>query len=205
MKVILQKNVPDLGDIGDIKEVADGYARNFLLPRKLVIAASSGSTRAALHQKKLVEKKLAQRHLEMQTLSEKMGGIGVCEVPVRVGANKKLFGSVTAQQISVILRERGFGIDKRKIEMGERIRTLGEYTVKVKLAENITVPLKISVVADAESQAVAEEEEAAPVQAEQSTPEIADTVEPTEAKVESTEVTAEAENSPSETKSADGE
>ena len=160
MKVILQKSVADLGEVGDIKEVADGYARNFLLPRKLVIPARTGSTRAALHQKRLIEKKLAQRKIELEGLAEKLKGLPSLEILAKVGANNRLFGSVTAQQVAQALRNNGFEVDKRKIDIGDRIRVTGDYSIKLKLAENMVVSLKINVIADPESVAAAEEEAA---------------------------------------------
>jgi large subunit ribosomal protein L9 len=157
MKVILQKDIPSLGDAGEIKEVAAGHARNYLIPRRLVIPASVGSTRALEHQKRLIAIKAEKRKKEMEDVAARMKGVGPLVVKVRVGAKGKLFGSVTSMVVANALGELGFVLDKRKIEIGESIKSLGEFPIKVRLAEEITVPLKISVVAD--ESFVAEEEE----------------------------------------------
>jgi large subunit ribosomal protein L9 len=160
MKVILQKDVPNLGDAGEIKDVASGYARNYLLPRKLVVPAQAGSQRALEHHKRLMALQAARRNAAMQQVSTELAQVGALEISVRVGSNKKMFGSVTTAQIAQLLAEKGFELDKRKIEVGEKIRSLGNYQIKVRLAEKIVVPLDLRVVADAESEAAAEEEAA---------------------------------------------
>ena len=160
MKVILQKDVANLGDAGEIKDVASGYARNYLLPRKLVIPAHAGSQRALEHHKRIMEQKAAKRNEEMTKVAGDLGAVKNLEITVRVGANNRMFGSVTTAQIAALLDEKGFPLDKRKVELGEKIRALGNYQIKIRLAEKILVPLELSVVADAESQAAAEEEAA---------------------------------------------
>ena len=109
MKIVLQKDFPNLGDAGDIKEVADGYARNFLIPQKIAIRASEGSTKTALHQKKLIELKKEKRTKSMQELSKSISNKEV-EIIVNVGENDKLFGSVTAQDIASALKKTGIEI-----------------------------------------------------------------------------------------------
>jgi len=158
MKVILHKDVPNLGDAGEIKDVADGYARNFLLPRKLVSIANAGSTKAIEHQQKLITLRLEKRNKEMQTLSDEISKISSVDITVRVGAKRKLFGSVTNQNISHALKEKGFSIDKRKIDT-DPIRALGSYKIRVKLTDKIIVPLTVNVLGDENDlQAIAEDE-----------------------------------------------
>jgi large subunit ribosomal protein L9 len=144
MKVILQKDVQNLGDAGDIKEVSDGYARNYLLPRKLVILANESSKRAAEHQKKLVKIKKEKRKKLSEKTAESMNGLEL-QIAVQVGEEGKLFGSVTAMDISKKLREKGFEIDKRKIIIENPIKQEGEYTVKIKLDEGQAPSIKIIV------------------------------------------------------------
>ncbi len=156
MKVILQKDINGLGDAGEVKEVKDGYARNYLLPRKLVLPAHAGSARAIQHQQRLLSFKAERRKKAMQELAGKMESVQEVEVGVMVGAKKKLFGSVTPLMVSRALEEKGYSIDKRKIELPDSIRALGTYKAKIKLAEGITVPLTVNVVALNE---VEEEEE----------------------------------------------
>lgn len=156
MKVILQKDVPNLGDAGDIKEVAAGYARNYLIPRKLVIGAKDGSTKAIKHQKAVITRKTEKRKREMQGVAEELKKLSGLEIKVRVGARNKLFGSVTAMQVASAISEKGIPIDKRRVELGDKIRALGNYNIKVRLADSIVVPFAIQVLADENS--VIEEE-----------------------------------------------
>ncbi len=144
MKVILQKDVPNLGDAGDIKEVSDGYARNYLLPRKLVIVSNESSKRAAEHQMKLVKIKKEKRKKQSEKVAEGMAGLELA-IGVQVGEEGKLFGSVTAMDISKKLKEKGFEIDKRKIIIETPIKQEGEYTVKIKLDEGQTPSIKVIV------------------------------------------------------------
>ncbi len=144
MKVILQKDVPNLGDAGDIKEVSDGYARNYLLPRKLVIVSNESSKRATEHQMKLVKIKKEKRKKQSEKVAEGMAGLELT-IGVQVGEEGKLFGSVTAMDISKKLKEKGFEIDKRKIIIETPIKQEGEYTVKIKLDEGQTPSIKVIV------------------------------------------------------------
>lgn len=144
MKVILQKDIPSLGDAGDVKEVSDGYARNYLLPRKLVIVADESSKRAAEHQKKLIKVKKEKRKKQSEKIAESLAGIELT-LAVQVGEEGKLFGSVTAMDISKKLKEKGFDIDKRKIVIESPIKQEGEYNVKIKLDEGQSPEIKVIV------------------------------------------------------------
>ena len=145
IKIILQKDVVNLGDSGDICEVNDGYARNFLLPKKFAIRADKGSTKSAVHQKKLVELKREKRIKEMKSLAEKLEGKAV-DIKVRIGENEKLFGSVTPMDVANELKNAGFIIDKRKIELPENIKALGTYDSRIKLAEGVSVKVNVNVI-----------------------------------------------------------
>jgi large subunit ribosomal protein L9 len=144
MKIILQKDYPSLGDAGDIKEVSDGFARNFLIPQKYAIRADVGSTKAALHHKKLVDLKKDKRKKTLQGLADSLKDKEI-EVFVKVGENDKLFGSVTHSDVSQALKTAGFEIDKRKIEFPENIKSIGSYNIKIKLAEGIVSQVKLKV------------------------------------------------------------
>jgi large subunit ribosomal protein L9 len=144
MKVILQKDVANLGDAGDIKEVSPGYARNFLLPRKLVIVANESSKRAMEHQKKLIKIKKDKRKKQSEKIAESFAGMEL-HIAVQVGEEGKLFGSVTAMDIVKKLKEKGFEIDKHKIIIDHPIKQEGEYTVKIKLDEGQAPTIKIIV------------------------------------------------------------
>ncbi|PJZ55308.1 50S ribosomal protein L9 [Leptospira adleri] len=136
MRVILQKDVINLGDAGDLKEVADGYARNFLFPKKLAVRANEGNTKAALHQKKLGELKREKRKKAMEGFSSNISGKEY-DIVVKTGGGDKLFGAVTPMDIASLLKKDGIELDKRKIEIAEPIRSLGSYKIKIRLAEGI--------------------------------------------------------------------
>ena len=159
MKVILQKNVLGLGDLGEVKEVSGGYARNYLLPRKLAVSAHAGTVRALKHQKKSIENKARKRRRAMEDLSQKLENLSGLEIQARVGAENKLFGSVTSLAICEALDREGFQIDRRKIELRDSIRSVGKYPIKVKLMEGISSNLELRVVPDAQSLKKMKEEE----------------------------------------------
>jgi len=144
MKVILQKDIPNLGDAGDVKDVAEGYARNYLLPRKMVILADGSSRKAVEHQDKLIKRKKEKRKKLSEKLAESIQGLEIT-IGVQVGEEGKLFGSVTALDIAKKLKEKGFEIDKRKIILENPIRQEGEHTVKIKLDEGQTPMIKVIV------------------------------------------------------------
>ena len=144
MKVILQKDVPNLGDAGDIKEVAAGYARNYLLPRNLVVMANESSKRAVEHQKKLVKIKKEKRKKESEKELDRLKDVSV-SIVAQVGDEGKLFGSVTSMDISRKLKEQGFVVDKRKIHLESPIKQEGEYEVSIKLDEGLVGKIKVVV------------------------------------------------------------
>ena len=146
MKVILLEDVPDLGKTGDLVNVKDGYARNYLLPRKLAIAATPKNVKAFEHQKRLAEAKIRKKKSEAQSLAERIESISLT-IPQKAGEEDKLFGSVTAMTIAEYLKDQeGIIIDKRKIELSEPIKRLGVYTVPVKIHPDVTANLRVWVV-----------------------------------------------------------
>ena len=145
MKVILQKDIPSLGDAGDIKEVAEGFARNYLLPKKLVIVANDSSKKAIEHQKKLIKIKKDKRKKSSEQIAQSMTGVELT-ITAQVGEEGKLFGSVTSMDIARSLREKGFEIDKRKILLDAPIKQEGEFNVSIKLEEGLTASVKVKVV-----------------------------------------------------------
>lgn len=144
MKVILQKDVPNLGEAGDIKEVSAGFARNYLLPNKLVIMADDSSRRTIEHQKKLITIKKEKRKKVSQKLSETLASLEV-KIIAQVGEEEKLFGSVTSLDIVKKLKEQGYEIDKKKVILDAPIKQLGIYEVPVKLEEGLVAKIKVSV------------------------------------------------------------
>jgi large subunit ribosomal protein L9 len=148
MKVVLQKDVLNLGDAGDVKEVADGYARNFLIPRRLAVRANDGNTKMALHQKKLANLKRDKRVKVMKDLAASIEG-QTYEIKVKVGEKDKMFGSVTATDIANAMKKTGVELDKRKLDLGEPLKNVGEYKIKVRLAEGVSPQIQVKVVGEA--------------------------------------------------------
>lgn len=145
MKVILRKNFESLGNIGEVVEVKEGYARNFLIPRKIAYAAMSGNLKALEDEKKNLARKTEKELQEAEKLATELEKVSVT-IPVQVGEEDKIFGSVTTQMIADALKEKDFEIDKRKIEIVEAIKTLGIYNVNVKLHSHVSAVIKVWVV-----------------------------------------------------------
>ena len=145
MKVILRQNTESLGQVGDVVDVKDGYARNFLIPRKLAYVALKGNIKALEEEKKTLSKKREQELTIAEALAAELEKVSVT-IPVQVGEEDKIFGSVTAQMISDALKEKGHEIDKRKIEIDEPIKALGIYGVSIKLHPNVNAKIKVWVV-----------------------------------------------------------
>ncbi|MBX3008687.1 MAG: 50S ribosomal protein L9 [Melioribacteraceae bacterium] len=145
MKVILRKNFDQLGKVGDIVNVKDGYARNFLLPRQIAYQATKGNILALEEEKKQILKKEAKELETAQNLATELEKVSVT-IPVTVGEEDKIFGTVTNQMIADFLKEKGFDLDRRKIEITEPIKALGIYSVSVKLHPSVTATLKTWVV-----------------------------------------------------------
>lgn len=145
MKVILRKDFEQLGKIGDLIEVKEGYARNFLFPRQIAYIATKGNLAALQEEKKQVVKKEAKEFELAQGLSSELEKVSVT-IPVKVGEEDKIFGTVTTQMIADALKEKGFDIDKRKIEINEPIKSLGIYSVSVKLHHKVDAVVKTWVV-----------------------------------------------------------
>ncbi len=160
MKVILQKNILGLGDLGETKKVSDGYARNFLLPRKLVLSAHAGTARAQNHIKRSIEVKTTKRKKAMAGLASKLQELGQITIETNVGEEGKLYGSVTNLHVAEHLHKLGFEIDRRKIEIKESIRSVGKYNVRFHLTDGIVHNMEILVAPNAESIKKEEERQA---------------------------------------------
>lgn len=145
MKVILRRDHESLGKIGDVVVVKDGYARNFLIPRGIAYQALSGNIKALEEEKKSVEKRNLQELKAAENLAAQLESVSVT-IPVQVGEEDKIFGTVTAQMIADALKEKGHDIDKRKIEIEEPIKALGIYGVSLKLHQNVSAKIKVWVV-----------------------------------------------------------
>jgi large subunit ribosomal protein L9 len=145
MKVILRKNFEQLGSIGELVTVKDGYARNYLIPRGIAYTATKGNMTSLEEEKKQFAKLQAKELEEAQKLAAELEKVSVT-IPVKVGEEDKLFGSVTNQMIGDALKEKGFDLDRRKIEVAEPIRALGIYSVNIKLHPSVMATVKTWVV-----------------------------------------------------------
>ena len=148
MEVILKEDIVNLGKIGEIVRVRDGYARNYLLPRGLVLEANQKNMKTFEHHKKIVGDQKQKIVRQAQSVGDQLNGVSLV-IPMKVGEEGKLFGSVTNIHIEKALKAKGLNVDRRKIQLAEPIKSAGDYDVPVRLSGDITVPLKVSVVSDA--------------------------------------------------------
>jgi len=148
MKVILQEDVKALGKKGQIVEVKEGYARNFLFPKNLAVEATDKNLKELNRQKKIKEQKAEKEFLEAKELAEKIKGITVT-LQVKSGENGKLFGAVTSKDIAEnLIKKHKLKIDKRKIELKENIKSLGTYEVSIKLHPKVLAELTVKVITE---------------------------------------------------------
>jgi large subunit ribosomal protein L9 len=145
MKIILRQNVERLGQRGDIITVKDGFARNYLIPRKLALVATPGNLRAFQEEKKQLDVRENKDRRLAEQLAKKLKSVSITAT-VAVGEEDRVFGSVTAQTISGLLKEKGYEIDKKKILLEEPIKALGVYTVPLKLHHDVEGKVKVWVV-----------------------------------------------------------
>ena len=147
MEVILKEDVANLGKIGEIVRVRDGYARNYLLPRGLVLEANKKNLKTFEHHKKLVGDQKQKIMRQAEAVGDQLSGVSLV-IPMKVGEEGRLFGSVTNIHIEKALKAKGLNVDRRKIQLAEPIKSAGDYDVPVRLSAELTVPLKVSVVSE---------------------------------------------------------
>jgi large subunit ribosomal protein L9 len=148
MKIILQKPVDKLGNPGDVAEVADGYARNYLIPRGIAIRAEKGSVKQAESLKRSHTSRLSKQKGEYEAVASKLIAAGPVRVEVRAGEEGKLFGSVTAADIAeAVAAQAGVEVDRKDVHLEEPIRSVGTHEVKVKLFHEVEPILTVEVVA----------------------------------------------------------
>jgi large subunit ribosomal protein L9 len=145
MEVILREHVDNLGRRGEIVKVAAGYARNYLLPRKLALPATEGNKKHVERERRIMEAKEAQEKGQAEALAARLAALEV-SIARRVGETEQLYGSVTAADIADYLKGKGFEIDRRKLILPEPIKTIGDHKVPLKLHRDVTVPLTVKVV-----------------------------------------------------------
>lgn len=145
MKIILIKDVKSLGREGEIKEVSDGYARNFLIPKGLATEATTTKLKESQEKEIREQKKKTRETEDAQALKEKLDGQAVA-IAVKTGGSDRLFGAVTAKEIADVINQQfGVNIDKKRIEMTDPIKHLGEYQVKLKIYPSIQAQIKVIV------------------------------------------------------------
>lgn len=153
MKVILLQEVQGLGKPGDVKTVSAGYARNYLLPRQMVTAATPGALKSLQQRVAAAKRRVEVQQAEHRSLAERLGAVTLT-FAVHVGRGDRLYGSVTSQNIADALREQeGLRIDRRTIQLPDPIRQLGTFDVPVRVASGVEPTIKVVIVSDAEASA----------------------------------------------------
>jgi len=148
MKVFLKEDVKNLGKIGEVVNVAEGYARNFLLPKKFAVEANPKNLKEFEHNKRTIQEKAAKIKDASRATADKLSALTL-KIRAKAGEEDKLFGSVTTMDIVEAFRAEGFEIDKKKVLLGEPIKRLGEYTVEVKIHSEVNATVKVQVISDA--------------------------------------------------------
>jgi large subunit ribosomal protein L9 len=154
MEVILREDVPNLGAMGEVVRVKPGYGRNYLLPRGLAVEASGRNLAELEHQKRLVGDKRERERKAARGVADKIDGL-VLEVKVRAGEEDRLYGSVTNLDLERLLSERGYAVDRKRIDLTEPIKRLGIYRIPIGIVHDVkaTITLKVLREAEAEEQA----------------------------------------------------
>jgi len=145
MEIILRQDYQGLGKTGDVVKVKDGYARNFLIPKGIAYLASKENKKRLENELKLKSWRVEKEKLAAEELAKKLANVS-CTIPVQVGEEDKLFGSVTSQNIAEALAAQGIEVDRRKIQLEEPIKSLGIYSVPIKLHSEVEATVKVWVV-----------------------------------------------------------
>jgi large subunit ribosomal protein L9 len=145
MKVILKEDVKKLGNMGQVVDVSDGYARNYLVPRGLAVEASTKNIKSLEHEKRTIIEKAKKIRNSAQELADRISQMNLV-IKAKAGEEGKLFGSVTSMDISELLKKEGIEVDKKKIFIDEQIKRLGTYSVNIKFHPGVSTQLNIQVV-----------------------------------------------------------
>jgi large subunit ribosomal protein L9 len=145
MQIILLEDVRSLGKAGDVVKVSDGYGRNFLIPQKKAILATEKGVKMLEHQKRQVQARMGKMKKNLEKVAEEINALS-CTFTKAVGESGKLFGSVTSMEIEAYLKENGIDVDRKKIVLDEPIKSIGMFTVPIKLHPEIVAQLKVWVV-----------------------------------------------------------
>jgi len=148
MNVILCETISNLGEMGQTVKVSNGYARNYLIPRKLAVAADSASAKQIEHEMRIIKKREEKLRAELQAFAKQLEGVTV-EMTARAGEEDRIFGSITTAHIAEKLAEMGYDIDRKKIVLAEPIKSLGVFSVPVRLISGIEANVQVWVQAEA--------------------------------------------------------
>ena len=151
MEVILKEDVPKLGSRGDVVRVAEGYGRNFLLPRKLAIEATAANKAVIDQMKAAAVRRMQKDKADAEGLAKQMEGVAL-SFSRRAGEHDQLFGSVTSGDLAAALEQKGFNIDRRKIHLDEPLKALGEFKVPIRLFRDVTATIKVEITKEAEAE-----------------------------------------------------
>jgi large subunit ribosomal protein L9 len=154
MEVILREHVDNLGQRGEIVKVADGYARNYLLPRKLALLATDGNKQRIAKERVKFEAVEAEERKIADAMAARMNNLEL-QISRKVGETEALYGSVTSSDVGEALAKKGFEVDRRKIQLQEPIKRLGEFDIPIKLQRDVTATIKLKVVAEGEPEKAA--------------------------------------------------
>ncbi|HEU5352117.1 MAG TPA: 50S ribosomal protein L9 [Terracidiphilus sp.] len=160
MEVILKEDVVNLGHRGDVVKVADGYGRNFLLPRKLALQATQANKAVIEQMKAAAARRSAAEKAQAEELVKTLSAVSL-SFERKSGENGQLFGSVTSADVAAGLAAKGFEVDRRKVQLTEPLKSVGEYTVAIKLHREVTAHVKVQVAAEEQEATEAAEETAA--------------------------------------------
>ncbi len=145
MEVILKQSIPSLGKAGDVVNIANGYGRNFLLPQGKAVFADKKNVVRLKNQQASIIAKASREKGEFEALASRLSSLDI-SIPVRVGDEERLYGSVTNMDIAKAIESLGYTIDRKKIQLEESVKTLGEFEVSIKLSPDVTASVKINVI-----------------------------------------------------------
>lgn len=145
MKVILREDVEKLGKAGDVVKVADGYGRNYLIPKRLAVPADVRNLKALEHERRVIEARARKIQKSAEAIAEQLSAMSLV-IPAKVGEDGKLFGSVTSRDVAEALERAGAPVDRRLVQLVDPIKQVGDYRVKVRLTAGIAPEVSVSVV-----------------------------------------------------------
>ena len=191
MRLILRKDIESLGEVGDVVEVADGYGLNYLIPKGLALHATASTVRATQHEQRLRDAQIQAAKRSAQDYAGEFSGVEL-EFSMRVGADGRLFGSVTNRMIEDALQEKGLDVNRRRIVLDDPIKKVGTYDVDIRLHQEVRASVQVKVMPDEASLAAEAEAEEAAAGTEETAAEVEEATEAADEVKAEAEATAEA-------------